>query len=105
MGQRIQKLVASSPIAPFYGFLEPRCLCVNAYRLLDPLRRSELFPGEDGDSLEWERCYQELDARLRPVLQSAPWTFVSLRFDRADCTTVHLATTGPGCDRAVKEWT
>lgn len=103
--ERVQKLLLASPIAPFYGLVEPRCLCLNAYRLLDPLRRGELFPGTDGDDLEWATCHKELHRRMQPVLQSAPWTYWPLRLERADCTTVTLAPLGPGCSRAVTEWT
>jgi len=102
-----QKILATSSIAPFYSLIEPRCLCLNAYRLLDPHRRGELLqPGEDGDSLTWDACYQEVHTRLSPnVLPSAPWTYWPLRFERASATSVMLAAMGPGCSSAIKEWT
>jgi len=102
--QRVQKLLAASPIAPFYGLVEPACLCLNAYRLLDPLRRGELFPGQDPDELDWDACHEEVHRRLLPVLQSTPWTYWPLRVDRADCTTITMASTGAGCSKAISEW-
>lgn len=102
--EKVQQLLAASPIAPFYGLVEPKCLCLNAYRLLDPLRRNDLFPGAGGEDVEWPHCYTELHHRLRPVLDSAPWTYWPLRFDRADCTTITLAPSGPGCQRGIQEW-
>lgn len=104
--ERAQQLLAKSPIAPFYGFVDPGCFCLNAYRLLDPHRRGELLqPGEDGDSLDWSTCYEEVQARLRPLLMhSAPWTYFPLRLERADCTSVTLAPSGPGCAAAISEW-
>jgi len=102
--QKAQKLLTASPIAPYYGLVEPACFCVNAYRLLDPLRRSELFPGEDADDLDWGKCHDEVHKRLMPVLQSAPWTYWPLRFEKADCTTLTLAPASVGCSHAVSEW-
>lgn len=103
--QRAQQILAASPIAPFYGFYEPRCLCVDVYRLLDPLRRGELFARNTGDDdPAWAACHAELHKRLRPVLQSAPWTCWSLKFDRTDCTGITLAPSGPGCAKAISEW-
>jgi len=101
--ERAQKVLADSPIASYYGFVPPQYLCLNVFRLLDPLRRSELYPGE-GDDVEWSTCHAEVHRRLSPMLQSAPWTFWPLRFDRADCTSVTLAPTGPGCSKTVAEW-
>jgi len=102
--ERAQRLLMASPIAPFYSCVEPRCLCLNAYRLLDPLRRLELFPGEGAEHLDWAACHGEVHRRLLPVLASAPWTYLPLRFDRADCTGITLAPPGKGCGRAVAEW-
>jgi len=102
--ERAQGLLAASPIAPFYGFVDRGCLCLNAYRLLDPLRRPELFPGTASDDILWESCHTELSHRLDNVLQSASWTYWPLRYDRADCTSITLAPTGPGCSRVVSEW-
>mmetsp|Transcript_27543 Transcript_27543/g.91396 ORF Transcript_27543/g.91396 Transcript_27543/m.91396 type:complete len:433 (+) Transcript_27543:134-1432(+) len=104
--ERAQQILANSPIAPFYCLVEPRCLCLNVYRLLDPHRRGELLePGEDGESVSWDACYEEVHRRLEPlVLRSAPWTYWPLRFDRADATTVTLAPTGLGCKASMDEW-
>lgn len=102
--ERVQQLVAASPIAPFYGLVNPKCLCLNLYRLLDPLRRSDLFPGQGGDDVEWPDCYKEVRRRLRSTMESAPWTYLPLRFDRADCTSITLAPSGPGCKEGMSEW-
>jgi hypothetical protein len=101
---KAQKLLAASPIAPFYGITEPHCLCLNAYRLLDPLRRPELFPGQDCADLEWPACHAEVHERLAPILSSAPWTYWPLRFEKADCTSVTLAPTGKVCSQVISEW-
>jgi hypothetical protein len=101
---KAQKLLAASAVAPFYELVEPSCLCLNAYRLLDPLRRGELFPGQDCEDLEWNACHEEVHQRLMPVLSSAPWTYWPLRFEKADCTTVTLAPTGRVCSQAISEW-
>merc|ERR1712217_697376 len=101
---KAQKLLAGSPIAPFYCLVEPDCFCLNAYRLLDPLRRPELFPGYDVDELDWMTCHDEVYRRVAPVLQSAPWTFWPLKFERADCTTITLSSSGAGCTRVISEW-
>lgn len=104
--ERAQHILATSPIAPFYCLIQPRCFCLNVYRLLDPHRRCELAaPGEDGEALSWSSCYEEVHRRLEPLtLRSAPWTFWPLRFDRADATSVTLASTGLGCTAAIGEW-
>lgn len=102
---RAQQLLQASPLAPFYGFVEPRCLCLNVYRLLDPLRRSELFlRGEDVDGIEWSIFHGELAQRIAPVLQSSTWTYVPMRYDRADCTSISLAPTGAGCSKTLSTW-
>jgi len=104
--QKVQALVAKSPVAPFYSFVDPSCFCLNAYRLLDPHRRGELAaPGDDPDTIEWRDCYGELYRRLGAVLQSAPWTYFPMRLEKVDCTTVTLAPAGQGCDAAVRAWT
>jgi len=102
-----QKILATSSIAPFYSLIEPRCLCLNAFRLLDPHRRAELLqPGEDGDSVSWDSCYQEVHSRLSSVvLPSAPWTYWPLQFERASATSVMVTPTGPGCSSTIAEWT
>lgn len=102
--ERVQKILAASPIAPFYGFVEPSSFCLNAYRLIDSLRKSELFPGHSCDDLDMSACHAEIHGRLSPVLESAPWTYFPLKFDRADCTAITLAPLGAGCSKAVSKW-
>lgn len=102
--ERAQGLLAASPIAPFYGFVDRQFLCLNVYRLLDPLRRAEMFPGMGSDDILWKSCHSELTHRLQGVVQSAPWTYWPLRYDRADCTAITVAPTGPGCSQVVNEW-
>lgn len=102
--ERVQQVLRSSPIAAFYSFVDPKCFCLNAYRLMDTLRRVELFPGRTSDDLDWRTCHDEVYNRMQPVLSSAPWTFWPLRFDRVDCTAITLASTGLGCGKAISEW-
>mmetsp|Transcript_133433 Transcript_133433/g.231887 ORF Transcript_133433/g.231887 Transcript_133433/m.231887 type:complete len:408 (-) Transcript_133433:173-1396(-) len=102
--ERVQDVLKASAIAPYYNFVEPKHFCVNAYRLLDTLRRVELFPGRTSDDLDWRTCHDEVYTRMQPVLSSAPWTFWPLRFDRVDCTAITLASTGTGCGKAISEW-
>ncbi|CAE8686211.1 unnamed protein product, partial [Polarella glacialis] len=109
--QRVQDLVAASPIAPFYGLVEPGHFCLNAVRLLEPLRRAELAElyssrGEtfDEDNVDWSSCCKEVHRRLVPLLYSSAWTYLPLRFERADCTSITLAPAGPGCARALAAW-
>lgn len=101
--QKVQKILMESPIAPLYGFVEPHCLCLNAYRLLDPLRKGELFPN-NADDAEWKDCHTTVYERTKGVLASAPWTYIPLSFERADCTTISLAPTGQQCAKAIKSW-
>lgn len=102
--ESVQALLQESSIAPHYGFVEPSHLCLNAYRLLDPLRCSELFPGQSSDEMDWSLCHREMHRRLFPILQSGAWTYWPLRFDRADCTSVTLVPAGSGCAHAIAEW-
>jgi hypothetical protein len=102
--ERVQKLLAASPIAPFYGFVEPSSFCLNAFRLMDSLRRSELFPGHPSDDIDMSACHAEIRSRLAPVLEAGPWTYFPLKFDRADCTAITLAPLGAGCSKALSEW-
>jgi len=102
--ERVQKLLADSPIAPYYGFVEPQCLCLNAYRLLDPLRRTELFPEQAGEDVDWMVCHKECYRRVQPLLESGPWTYWPLKFDRADCTSITLTAIGTAGTGAIKEW-
>eukprot|EP00928_Gymnodinium_smaydae_P025807 TRINITY_DN20457_c0_g1_i1.p1 TRINITY_DN20457_c0_g1~~TRINITY_DN20457_c0_g1_i1.p1 ORF type:complete len:411 (+),score=105.73 TRINITY_DN20457_c0_g1_i1:122-1354(+) len=104
---RVQELMRKSPLAPFYGFVPAKCLCLNAYRLLDPLRRGELLDPERraaGEEPEWSDCMHEVQRRIAPVLQSAAWTYWPLRFERADCTAVTLAPLGSGGSKVISEW-
>lgn len=102
--ERAQKLLAASPIAPFYGFVEPGSFCLNTYRLIDSLRKSELFPGHTSDDLDMSVCHEEIRGRLAPLLESAPWTYFPLKFDRVDCTAITLAPIGTGCSKAITAW-
>lgn len=102
--ERVQKVLAASPIAPFYGFVEPSSFCLNAYRLVDPLRKSELFPGQASDELDMSVCHAEIRNRMAPILESAAWTYFPLKFERADCTAIRLTPIGPGCSEAMSHW-
>lgn len=103
--ERVQRLLAQSPIAPWYGFVDPSCICLNIYQLLDTLRKFELFPGSQSDDLDWPSCHGEIRKRLASVLESSSWTFVPLKFDRVDCTAITLAPVDAGCSRAIAAWT
>eukprot|EP00931_Biecheleriopsis_adriatica_P051136 TRINITY_DN29630_c0_g1_i2.p1 TRINITY_DN29630_c0_g1~~TRINITY_DN29630_c0_g1_i2.p1 ORF type:complete len:422 (-),score=63.81 TRINITY_DN29630_c0_g1_i2:30-1124(-) len=108
--QRLQGLLQASPIGPLYELVRPGCICLNAVRLLDPLRRPELFAGNSNvvssheEEVDWHTCHQEVYRRLQHLFFSAPWTFFPLRVERADCTSITLAPTGPGCHKAVWAW-
>eukprot|EP00930_Biecheleria_cincta_P097267 TRINITY_DN88992_c0_g1_i1.p1 TRINITY_DN88992_c0_g1~~TRINITY_DN88992_c0_g1_i1.p1 ORF type:complete len:424 (+),score=49.89 TRINITY_DN88992_c0_g1_i1:25-1296(+) len=109
--QRVQNVLASSPIGPLFELVQPGCICLDAVRLLDPLRRSELFhmpsnvvAAPDGEEVEWETCYSEVLRRLVALFHSAPWTYWPLRMDRADSTSVTLRPTGPGCQKTITAW-
>lgn len=101
---KVQKILAASPIAPFYGLVDPSSFCLNTYRLIDTLRRGELFPGQLCDELTMAQCHAEISGRLAPVLASAPWTYFPLKFDRADCTAITLAPLGVGAQKAINSW-
>jgi hypothetical protein len=103
--ERVQRLLAQSPIAPLYGFVDPKCICLNIYRLLDNLRKSDLFPGYASDDLDWPSCLAEIRRRLGNVLESSSWTFLPLKFDRVDCTAITLVPADSGCQRAMSAWT
>eukprot|EP00927_Polykrikos_kofoidii_P030116 TRINITY_DN25977_c0_g1_i1.p1 TRINITY_DN25977_c0_g1~~TRINITY_DN25977_c0_g1_i1.p1 ORF type:complete len:409 (-),score=53.49 TRINITY_DN25977_c0_g1_i1:222-1448(-) len=106
--EKVQACLAKSPLMPFYALVPPGHLCLNIYRLLDPLRRREMLPSEIRDTSdeepEWHACYDELRRRLLPVLASAPWTYVPLQFERADCTAITLAASAKGCSKVITEW-
>lgn len=101
--ERVQQILMDSPIAPLYGLVDSRCLCLNAFRLLDPLRKAELFPN-NSDEVDWATCHKTVYDRAKGVLSSAPWTYAPLAFERADCTTISLVPTGEQCQRAIKSW-
>lgn len=106
LAERAQELLRASPIATLYELVEPRCLCVNAYRMLDPHRRRELGVGaDDYEGPDWPTCYAEVRRRVEPILRSAAWTYLPLRFEKADCTTISLAAVGAGASAALAAWT
>ncbi|CAJ1351901.1 unnamed protein product, partial [Effrenium voratum] len=108
--KRAQQLIAASPLGTLYQLIGPDHLCLNAVRLLDPFRRTELrrqpqsVVVESTEEEEWRACFEEVDRRLVTVFHSAPWTFWPLRFERADCTSVSLAPIGPGAQECVGAW-
>eukprot|EP00929_Paragymnodinium_shiwhaense_P047097 TRINITY_DN2389_c1_g1_i8.p1 TRINITY_DN2389_c1_g1~~TRINITY_DN2389_c1_g1_i8.p1 ORF type:complete len:381 (-),score=42.52 TRINITY_DN2389_c1_g1_i8:223-1365(-) len=106
--QKAQAILAKSPLAPFYGFVPAQCLCLNPYRLLDPLRRGEMYPPEFREAAEsepeWPSCYDELQQRLSTVFASAAWTYWPLQFDKSDCTSLTLAPISKGGARAITDW-
>ncbi|CAK9105008.1 unnamed protein product [Durusdinium trenchii] len=109
--KRVQALVSASPLGPLYQLVPPECICLNAVRLLDPFRRPELIHQSQsvvaecsGDHVDWAACYAEVHRRLEAVFHSAPWTYWPMRFERADCTSVLLAPTGPGSQACVSSW-
>lgn len=106
MLQKAQELLISSPLAPFYCAVDPKCLCLNTYRLLDPHRRGELLGSiEDADNVSWDACNNIIQQRLSPlILASAPWTYWPLKFERADVTSITLSPIGPGGKDVVDNW-
>lgn len=106
MVTQCQEFLMASPIANLYALVDPDCLCLNAYPMLDPLNKTAaLFPDEDPEDVSWKRCHDKVSQMCESVLASAAWTYLPLEFDRADCTHVHLRPTGEICSQAIKAWT
>lgn len=99
---KVQKLLMKSPLAPFYCIVAPRCVSLNAVRLLDPLRRPDLGP--DSEDRAWTDCFRDVQERAAPVLASAPWTYCPMRFNRADCTSITLEPAGASVKETLKLW-
>lgn len=104
--KQCQEFLMASEIANLYAVVDPDCLCLNAYPMLDPLNKSQqqFFPGEDPEEVSWKRCHDRVARSCETVLNSASWTYWPLAFDRADCTTVHLKPTGERCKSAIQAW-
>lgn len=101
-----QQILMASPIAELYALVEPQMICLHAYPMLDQLHPGirEIFPDEDPEDVDWPRRHEAVHRRVAPILSSADWTYWPLRFDRVDCTHVHLAPTGERCQKAIKSW-
>lgn len=105
--QQVQAMLMKSPLAAYYEIVPPQCLCLNVYRLLDPLRRVDLLTPEqraEGEEMEWMDCHTEVQRRLAPVLVSSQWTYFPLQFDRSDCTAITLTPISKGGSKAISEW-
>mmetsp|Transcript_36036 Transcript_36036/g.84509 ORF Transcript_36036/g.84509 Transcript_36036/m.84509 type:complete len:411 (-) Transcript_36036:354-1586(-) len=108
--EQAQRILAASPLAPYYALVDLECVCLNIFQALDPLRRVEMplttAAGslQDMESTDWRQYHQEVHKRAANVLESANWTYFPMKMERVDCTAITLAPTAPGCDAALGDW-